>query len=189
MSGVVGPIVGGLLAITGGLLVALTTHRRERTRWQRDAQLRAANDLLSSLQILVRRMITVAYLQDKFTDDAPTAMVQYREATVSWNSAMYGALLVSPRPVAEFIPVLDREVDRLLDAAWARSWSRAEFRQERRVLGEMAAEYLGLCRKLAGFEAIDLPSVWSWGPEPSKTQKPTPKLHPPVEQRFQRMGD
>jgi len=117
MSGVLGPIVGGLLAITGGLLVALTTHRRERIRWQRDAQLKAANELLSSLQILVRRMITVAYLEDKFTDDASTAMMQYREATINWNSAMYGALLVNPRPAAEFVPKLDREVDRLLDAA------------------------------------------------------------------------
>ena len=164
MQGVLGPLVGGLLAITGGLLVALATHRREWSRWRRDAQLKAATEVLSALQALVRRMINVAYQREKQSDDGLTAISRYEEATITWNSAMYAALLVSPAAAAELIPRLDREVDRLLDAAMDRSWSHSDFRQERRALGELAAEYLATSRKLAGFAAIDLPTVWSWEP-------------------------
>jgi len=156
--------VGGMLAITGGLLVALTTHQRERSRWRRDAQLKAATEVLSALQALVRRMINVAYLDEKQDDEGLAAVSRYEEATISWNSAMYAALLVSPPAAAELIPRLDREVDRLCDAAMDHPWSRADFRWERRALGELAAEYLAMSRKLAGFAAIDLPTVWSWEP-------------------------
>ena len=169
-----GPLVGGLLAITGGLLVALTTHQRERSRWRRDAQLKAATEVLSALQALVRRMINVAYQQEKQGDDGLAAISRYEEATIGWNSATYAALLVSPPAAAELIPRLDREVDRLLEAAVHRAWSRSDFRRERRALGELAAEYLAVSRRLAGFAAIDLPTVWSWEPV-----SPTPPASTP----------
>ncbi|HXZ74994.1 MAG TPA: hypothetical protein VEH31_29565 [Streptosporangiaceae bacterium] len=70
--------------------------------------------------------------------------------------------LLTPPEVAEKIPRLDREVDRLLDLAVARRWTRAEFRQERAPLGRMAAEYLRHARRLAGLPDIDLPSIWAW---------------------------
>lgn len=61
MSAILTTLLGGLLAISGGL-VGIALNDRERTRWFRDAQLQASTNLLSALQLLVRRMINVAYL-------------------------------------------------------------------------------------------------------------------------------
>jgi hypothetical protein len=58
-------LIGGLLAISGGLVGIAMSDRRERTRWLRDSQLQASTNLLSALQLLVRRMINVAYLDPK----------------------------------------------------------------------------------------------------------------------------
>jgi hypothetical protein len=62
MSAILTTLLGGLLAISGGLAGIALNDRRERTRWLRDAQLQASVNLLSALQLLVRRMINVAYL-------------------------------------------------------------------------------------------------------------------------------
>ena len=62
MSAILTTLLGGLLAISGGLVGIALNDRRERTRWFRDAQLQASTNLLSALQLLVRRMINVAYL-------------------------------------------------------------------------------------------------------------------------------
>jgi hypothetical protein len=86
------------------------------------------------------------------------------EATVGWNNALCGALLIAPPSVAAKVPQLDREVDRLVDLAAARTWTRTEFRQERARLGRMVAEYLKLARSLAGLPDIELPSIWTWDP-------------------------
>ena len=51
-------LVGGLLAIAGGLVGIAMGDRRERSRWLRDTQLQACTNLLSALQLLIRRMIT-----------------------------------------------------------------------------------------------------------------------------------
>jgi hypothetical protein len=93
-----------------------------------------------------------------------TTVAAFVEATVEWNNALYGVLLIAPPGVAAKIPQLDREVDRLLDLAVFRSWTRTEFRQERANLGRMAAEYLRLTRSLAGLPDIELPSIWTWDP-------------------------
>jgi hypothetical protein len=177
MSAILTTLLGGLLAISGGLVGIALNDRRERTRWFRDAQLKASTDLLSALQLLVRRMINVAYLdpsawmsQDsldpkKWKDQDPKSapeVAAFVEATVGWNNALYGALLIAPPSVATKIPELDREVDRLLDLAVSRIWTRTEFRRERASLGRMAAEYLRLARNLAGLPDIELPSIWTW---------------------------
>jgi hypothetical protein len=65
----VSTLLGGLLAIGGGMVGIGLNDRRERSRWLRDAQLRASTDLLSALQLLVRRMINVAYLAPRETVD------------------------------------------------------------------------------------------------------------------------
>jgi hypothetical protein len=153
-------LAGGLLAIAGGLIGIALSDRRERSRWLRDSQLRASADLLSSLQLLVRRMIDVAYLEPE--DPASPRATAFVEATVGWNNALYRALLIVPPGVAAEIPHLDREVDRLIDLAVARTWTRTEFRLERANLGRMAADFLKLSRKLAGLADIDLPSIWTW---------------------------
>jgi hypothetical protein len=106
MSAILTTLLGGLLAISGGLVGIALNDRRERTRWFRDAQLQASTNLLSALQLLVRRMINVAYLdpsewmsQDsldpkKWKDRDPKSapeVAAFVEATVSWNNALPGA--------------------------------------------------------------------------------------------------
>lgn len=172
-------LLGGLLAISGGLVGVALSDRRERTRWLRDSQLQASTKLLSALQLLIRRMINLAYLDPKEWGDAESldlderkdknpqsaaVVAAYYEATVEWNNAKYGALLIVPPAVVTKIPELDREVDRLIDLAVARTWTRTEFRQERANLGRMAADYLRLARSLAGLSDIELPSIWTWDP-------------------------
>src|SRR4051812_40587600 len=164
MQALLGPLIGGLLAITGGLRVAVATHRRERTKWRRDAQVKAVVELLSALQLLLRRMINLAYEPDMRNDAGRAAIARYEEATVGWNSTMYAAFLVSPPTTTDLIARLDREVDRLLDASMSRTWSRADFRQQRSALGQLAADYLALNRAELGLPAIQLPTLWSWEP-------------------------
>ena len=156
-------LLGGFLAIAGGLVGIAIGDRRERSRWLRDSQWQASTNLLSALQLMIRRMINVSYLDEKDSVDPASAVVaSFSEATVAWNSALYGALLIAPPGVAGEIPKLDREVDRLLDLAVSRQWTRKEFREERVRLGRMAAEYLRLARKLAGLPDIELSSIWAW---------------------------
>jgi hypothetical protein len=186
MSAILTTLLGGLLAISGGLVGITLNDRRERNRWFRDAQLQASINLLSALQLLVRRMINVAYLNPsawtsqesldpkKWKDRDPETVPEvaaFREATVGWNNALYQALLIAPPSVANKIPELDREVDRLLDLAVSRIWTRTAFRRERADLGRMAAEYLRLSRSLAGLPDIELPSIWTWDPGLDQTSQ------------------
>lgn len=116
-------LIGGFLAISGGLVGIALTDRRERTRWLRDSQLQASTSLLSALQLLVRRMINVAYLDpaewgdhesldpEKRKHKSPLSaavVAAFDEATVGWNNALYAALLIAPPSVAAKIPELDR---------------------------------------------------------------------------------
>lgn len=178
-------LLGGLLAISGGLVGIALSDRRER-RWLRDSQLQASIALLSSLQLVMRRMTNVAYLSPdewksaasldptKWNDRDPSSPIvaAFVEATVQWNSATHGALLISPPDVAAKIPPLDREVDRLLEVAVGRIWTRTEFRHERQQLGRMAAEYLNLARHLAGLPSLKLPSIWTWDAQPQLDPAP-----------------
>lgn len=163
MSAVLTTLLGGSLAIAGGLVGIALGDRLERSRWLRDSQWQASTNLLSALQLLVRRMINVSYLEAKESvDQASPIVAAFNEASVAWNSALYGALLIASSEVAAEIPNLDREVDRLLDLAVSRQWSRGQFREERIILGRMAAEYLRRARKVAGLPDIELPSIWTW---------------------------
>jgi hypothetical protein len=167
MSAVVTTLLGGLLAISGGLVGIGLSDRRERSRWLRDTQLQATTNLLSALQLLVRRMINLAYLSPtESVDPASPVVAAFHEATVEWNKALYGALLIAPPGVATEIPELDREVDRLVDLAVASIWTRSDFRNERTRLGRMAAAHLKLARTVARLPDIDLHSIWAWDNEP-----------------------
>jgi hypothetical protein len=161
MSALLATLFGGALAIAGGLVGALTTDRRERSRWRRDAQLRVSTELLSSLQEVIRRMIDLAYLAKKPPRGSPE-YAAYHEVTIGWNSSIYAALLVSPPNVVNLVQGLDREVDRLLERALEKQWSRAAFREERRALGRLAANYLNASRAETGWPSIPLESVWAW---------------------------
>jgi hypothetical protein len=162
METVLAAFIGGVLASAGAMMVSILSDRTERHRWRRDAQLRAGSDALSALQQLVRRMIDLAYLSNKEDETARRLIATHREATIRWNSAVYAALLVSPAHVAAHLPELDREVDRLKEKAMARPWTRVEFRQERKQLGRMAADYLNATRRVAGLSGLEVSSVWAW---------------------------
>ena len=123
MSALLATLVGGALAIAGGLVGVFATDRRERSRWRRDAQLRISTELLSSLQEVIRQMIDLAYLAEKPPRGSPE-YAAYHKATIGWNSSIYAALLVSPPHVVDLVQDLDREVDRLWTAHW-RSHGRA----------------------------------------------------------------
>ncbi len=163
MTAVVTTLLGGCLAIAGGLVGIALGDRRERSRWLRDSQWQASTNLLSALQLVIRRMINISYLDERESADPASAVVAaFSEATIAWNSALYSALLVVPPEVAAEIPALDREVDRLNRLARSRQWRREEFRQERIKMGRLAAEYLRRARKTAGLPDIELASVWAW---------------------------
>ena len=128
MTAVLTTLLGGSLAIAGGLVGIALGDRRERNRWLQDSQWQASTNLLSALQLLVRRMINVSYVDEQESVDPASAIVaSFSEATVAWNSAFYSALLIAPPEVAAGIPKLDREVDRLFDLAVSRRWKRGDF--------------------------------------------------------------
>jgi hypothetical protein len=166
MSAIVTTLLGGLLAISGGLVGVGLSDRRERSRWLRDTQLQATTNLLSALQLLVRRMINLAYLSPSESVDPTSPVVAAFHEAVEWNKALYGGLLIAPPDVAAEIPELDREVDRLVDLAVASVWTRSDFRNERTRLGRMAAAHLKLARTVARLPDIDLHSIWAWDNEP-----------------------
>lgn len=70
--------------------------------------------------------------------------------------------LIVPAEIVATIPEMDEEVDRILKLAHSRTWSRAEFREERIPIGRMAANYLKLARALAGMPGLELHSIWTW---------------------------
>jgi hypothetical protein len=163
MTTLLAALIGGGLAIAGGLVGAFATDRRERNRWRRDAQLRVSTELLSSLQEVIRPMIHIAYLAEKPPQPTLTLSASdYHEASVNWNSSIYAALLVSSPKIAGMVQGLDREADRLLKRALERTWSRAEFREERRTLGRLAATYLNTSRAEVGWSPIPIETVWAW---------------------------
>src|SRR5215469_5293929 len=115
MTAILTTILGGLLAISGGLVGIALTDRRERSRWLRDSQLQASTDLITALQLLIRRMINVAYLDpaesgsyelEEFAKRRPQnrhaaiIMAAFDDATAEWNSARHKALLITPSQVA-----------------------------------------------------------------------------------------
>jgi hypothetical protein len=170
-------LLGGLLAIAGGLAGIALTDRRERNRWLRDTQLQASVDLISALQLVIRRMINIAFLDPVESGDYELENINLRkprnqhslsattaldDALVEWNNARYKATLIVPAEIVATIPEMDEEVDRILKLAHSRTWSRAEFREERIPIGRMAANYLKLARALAGMPGLELHSIWTW---------------------------
>jgi len=163
MGALLATVLGGVLGITGAAVGALATGRGQANRWRRDAQLRSSTEFLAALQELVRRMIDLAHLAEKpARGDPGLESSAYRDATIAWNSAIYAALLVSPPHVAVMVQAIDREVDRLVDLAIAQRWSRAGFRDERRVLRKLAERYLNAMRSETGWPPLQIDTVWAW---------------------------
>jgi hypothetical protein len=156
-------LAGAVIALVGAVGLAIYSEKRTEKRWRRDSQLAAATNLLASLQALIRNMIDYAYLPDKRQGPTvATVLNAYSQATIVWNSAMYQALLVSSRSVAEMVVALDVGVDSLLEQAQSREWSRGEFRQARLPIGRDAARYLNTARAEANLPQLQRVSIWTW---------------------------
>ena len=83
MTTLLAALIGGGLAIAGGLVGVFAADRRERNRWRRDAQLKVSTELLSSLQEVIRPMMRLAYLAEKPPQPTLTlASSAYHEASV-----------------------------------------------------------------------------------------------------------
>ena len=175
MSALLATLVGGALAIAGGLVGVYATGLGESRRWHRDAQLRVSTTLLSSLQEVMRLQIDAAYLEEKPQRGGPRGdqTSAYHKATIKWNSSIYAALLVSSPKVVELVHDMDIEVDRLLNRALEKRWSRADFRAERRALGRLAADYVNASRAEIGWSRAPIESVWAWHVKPSPSTATT----------------
>ena len=162
MQAFVGAVVGGLLAIAGGLAAVLATSRSVRSQWRKDTQLKVSTELLSALQKRVSTINDLAYLADKEGDDFDNAWSAECAAVVEWNNARHAALLVSPPEAAALLQDLDEEGDSLTKRAVAKQWTLKEFRKERDSLGQLAANYLDATRAETGWPPLRLKSLWMW---------------------------
>jgi hypothetical protein len=169
---------GVLGAILGVVVTWVLAGRSEHRRWKRDTQLQASVDLVNALQLLIRRIINLAFLgqeagsydNQEFSDrkpkgkDALEVIANIDDAQIEWNNAQYKVMIFNPPEVVALIPALSTEVDRLLNQAHSRDWARPEFREERITIGRMAADYLKTARRVAGEPKIELASIYTWDP-------------------------
>ena len=143
---IVGVLAGGGVAIVSGLVAALTTEWRGGGEWRRQARLTAASKAIHALQGLNREITTLAISDQAAIDGADTAWEAFHAATVEWNSARHEAALICPEPELTLLATLDRELDRLLEAAVLKRWNPTDFRRERARLGELASDYVRAAR-------------------------------------------
>lgn len=162
-------IIGGAIAITATLVGIYAGRRGEHSRWRRDIQVQLSTQALSSLQQLIRATIDVAYsdLQPRRNNPVDTPQQgalrsRFESAVTSWNAALYAVLVGGDRVLGDSLREIDRHIDRLTTKAMRRTWDRAEFRAERRPIGEAMAQYVDLVRKQAGLPPLGLPSIWTW---------------------------
>lgn len=162
MDPVIGALLGVALGAAGSLGVSVVMARRAEAKQQKQAQLDAAREVLSSLLDLNRKLINIARQPVETMQHDNRLWNQQHGATTRWNTARYAAALICPAREVDHLKELDREVDRVFDAALSRQWSGPEFRTERRRLGRLAADYLRAVRKSFGLSPIDPESLWAW---------------------------
>ncbi len=170
MNELLATIVGGALAIAGGIVAAYFTRNEQRRTRRSDAHLAANAHAIASLQQLVRAAINIAYVDLPPRGAAPLndtpqqreLRSAYERAVTEWNAAMYRVLLVASVPIADLVRQLDREAERVTGRAMDQVWQRKEFREERRQLGALMAKYLNEVRLETGEAALALTSIWSW---------------------------
>jgi hypothetical protein len=176
-------LVGGLLAIAGGLAAVFATNRGVKSQWRKDTQLKVSTEVLSALQKMVRRINDLAFLPDKESGDADDAWSAHAASATEWNNARHAALLVSSSKAAALLQNLDRQLDLLTTRAVTKQWTLAEFRKERDSLGKLAADYLNAARDETDSPPLQLESLWMWDQvvdsepagEPSKVAAGTSK--------------
>ena len=152
-------------------------------------------DALAALQQLVRATIDIAYidLPPRSKATAPDTERQhelrsaFELAVTRWNAAMYRVLLVASTPISTIVRELDRQADGVTGAALSQVWTREAFRNERRPLGELMAEYIDAVRAETGETGLGLVSIWSWADErttDNEAERSGDQGHPGVE-RFE----
>lgn len=162
-SQLVGVLLGGALAALGSLVVMLTTERRSRSEWRRQAQLESAQDAVRALHKLNREITNLAISDLLSIDGSDGRWDRLHAATIEWNTARTMGKLIMPQVELDILDRLDREFDRLLETAMSAEWDPTEFRRERVRLGELAAEFAGTARCTALEGSVRHRSVWSWG--------------------------
>lgn len=155
--GLIGVVIGGLITY----LVASYGDRRRRLLVERDHRLAAAQEVLGSLQELNRRIIDVARVDS--TDHNDRDWHELHLATIRWNTARYGAALITPEAQIGLLQEIDTELDSMMDAALSKQWVSRDFRGEREQLGRLGASYMNRVRVDEGLEATGITSLWPWG--------------------------
>lgn len=162
----------------GGLVGALTSEVRGRGEWRRQARLSAAAKSISALQLLNREITNLAISPITAIDGTDREWDAFHAATVTWNTARHEAALMCPAGELTLLADLDRELDRMLEAAISKQWDPSDFRLERANLGAMASQYVRLARHTANEGKADLPSLWSWSDDLDKAAR-RPGAPPP----------
>jgi hypothetical protein len=155
-------LVGGLLAIAGGLAAVIATNRGVKSQWRKDTQLKVSTEVLGALQKMVRRINDLAFLPDKENSDADDAWSAHTASATEWNNARHAALLVSSPRVAALLQNLDKQLDLLTTRAVTKQWTLVKFRKERDGLGKLAADYLDAARAETDSPPLQLKSLWMW---------------------------
>ena len=169
---ILGVLVGGGVAIVSGLVVAIMTERRGRGEWRRQARLASAAKAMRALQGVSREITNLAISDTSTIDGTSSEWRPFHAVQVEWNSARHEAALIAPQAELRLLAELDREQDRVLEAAVLKRWDPSDFRRERAQLGEVASEYIRVARSTAGEGATDLPSLWSWASDMDEATRP-----------------
>jgi hypothetical protein len=159
---ILGVLAGGAVAIVSGLVVAIMTQRRDRDEWRRQNRLASASKAIRALSVLNREITTLAISDERTIDGTSEAWVPFHAASVEWNAARHEAALIAPQTELKLLAQLDRELDRVLEAAILKRWDPSDFRLQRTQLGELASQYVRAARSSANEGDADLPSIWSW---------------------------
>ncbi len=110
---IVGVLIGGGLALLGGLVVAITSEVRGRGEWRRQARLSAASKAIGALQLLNREITNLAISPITTVDGTGHEWDAFHAATVGWNTARHEAALMCP--AAELTSLANAK---LLPADW-----------------------------------------------------------------------
>ena len=189
MNELLAAVAGGALAIAGGIAAAYFTRNEQRRMRRSDGHLTANANAIASLQQLVRAAINIAYIDLPPRGAAPLEDTPrqhelrsaYERAVTEWNAAMYRVLLVASVPIADLVHQLDREVERVTGRAMEQVWLRTPFREERRELGTLMADYLNAVRVEMGEAALSLTSIWSWAEHDDATDESSTAAPAPIE--------
>ncbi len=172
--------LGGVLAIAGGVVSVVVRRWQEQRHWYREHQIQLVGEAMAAAQRIMRIITTIAYGEPRPYDqlttpgDSPASPGVYYpggdgsddlyDAMTEWNSALHRLLISAPSEIVRRTREIDLELDRLLDAAYDRRWSREAFRAERVLAGRLLLDLGKSARTHSGFGdlQVDGESIWTW---------------------------